>query len=191
MTEQDHLRDSFGFTAKELAAKNADVFSSRRPGRTRRRTRHYFGAGEDTIYLVGHGGRRGVEERYDRLRPPLRVPRGYQARERVRPRRPGGESRAQVKLICTNSFFDPAKEKKAAEAWSVAGATTIGQNVDRPAAGQEAQATGIRGSATTRREEVRAHLVADRLGLQLGPVLPEPVKAATDGSWKTGSYYGE
>ena len=57
---------------------------------------------------------------------------------------------AKVKLVWTNSWFDPAKEKKAAQSLHRAGADVIGQNVDSPAAGQYAESAGSRGSATTR-----------------------------------------
>ena len=43
----------------------------------------------------------------------------------------------------TKSWFDPAKEKKAAESLVAAGVDVIGQNVDSPAAGQYAQSKGI------------------------------------------------
>ena len=50
---------------------------------------------------------------------------------------------AKVKLVWTKSWFDPAKEKKAAESLVAAGADVIGQNVDSPAAGQYAQSKGL------------------------------------------------
>ncbi len=50
---------------------------------------------------------------------------------------------AKVKLVWTKSWFDPAKEKKAAESLVAAGADVIGQNVDSPAAGKYAQSKGL------------------------------------------------
>src|ERR687887_402701 len=50
---------------------------------------------------------------------------------------------AKVRLIWTNSWFDPAKEKKAAESLYSAGSDVLGQNVDSTATGQVAQAKGI------------------------------------------------
>ena len=79
-----------------------------------------------------------------------------------------------MKLIWTNSWFDPAKEKKAAESLVASGADVLGQNVDSPAAGQYAQSKGIPWVGYDyEREEVRADVVADGGRLQLGPVLPE------------------
>ena len=81
---------------------------------------------------------------------------------------------AKIKLVWTKSWFDPAKEKKAAESLVAAGADVIGQNVDSPAAGQYAAVEGPAvGRLRQRREEVRADLVADRGGVRLGPLLPQ------------------
>ena len=99
---------------------------------------------------------------------------------------------AKVKIIWTNSWFAPDKEKKAAESLHSAGADVIGQNVDSPAAGQYAESAGHPvGRLRLERAEVRAEVVAHRRGLQLGPVLHRArVKAAMNGTWKTGNYYG-
>ncbi len=80
-----------------------------------------------------------------------------------------------MKLIWTLSWYDPAKEKKAAESlvnsW---GADVLGQNVDSPAAGQYAQSKGIPWVGYDNdAHEVRADVVADGGRLRLGPVLPE------------------
>src|SRR5262249_58939999 len=50
---------------------------------------------------------------------------------------------ATVSLVWTNSWYDPSKEKKAAESLVAAGADVLGQNVDSPATGQYAESKGI------------------------------------------------
>ena len=65
----------------------------------------------------------------------------------------------------------------------------IGQNVDSPAAGQYAQSKGLPWvgyDSDSTKFAPTSWLVAG--GLRLGPVLPEAVKAAANGTWKTGSY---
>ena len=96
---------------------------------------------------------------------------------------------AKVKLVWTNAWFSPPKEK-AAQASSRPAPTCSARTstARRPALRREAR--DPLGRLRLRREEVRAEAVADRLGLQLGPVLPARVKAAINGTWKPGFYYG-
>jgi basic membrane protein A len=98
---------------------------------------------------------------------------------------------ATVKLVWTNSWFDPAKEKKAAESLKAAGADVIGQNVDSPAAGQYAQSVGIPWVGY----DSNAMKFAPKQWLTAavynwGPYYLKRVKAAMNGTWKTGFYYG-
>ena len=50
---------------------------------------------------------------------------------------------ATVKIVWTHSWFDPAKEKKAAESLKAAGADVLGQNVDSPSTGQYAKTVSV------------------------------------------------
>ncbi len=58
--------------------------------------------------------------------------------------------KAKVKLVWTNSWFDPAKEKKAAESLVVGRRRRARAERRQPATGQVAQAKGSAGSGTTR-----------------------------------------
>ena len=98
---------------------------------------------------------------------------------------------AKVKLVWTKSWFDPAKEKKAAESLVAAGADVLGQNVDSPAAGQYAQSKGmpwVGYDSNAKKFAPTSWLTAAMY--DWGPYYLRRVKAAADGSWKTGSYYG-
>ena len=64
---------------------------------------------------------------------------------------PGRPPDAKIRLVWTKSWFDPAKERKAAESLVAAGVDVIGQNVDSPSAGQYAQSKGIPWVGTTGR----------------------------------------
>jgi basic membrane protein A len=97
----------------------------------------------------------------------------------------------KVRLIWTNSWFSPDKEKKAAESLHSAGADVIGQNVDSPAAGQYAESAGIPWVGY----DSDAHKFAPKSWLTAavynwGPYYTKRVKAAMNGTWKTGFYYG-
>jgi basic membrane protein A len=97
----------------------------------------------------------------------------------------------KVKLIWTNSWFDPGKETKAAQSLHAGGADVLGQNVDSPAAGQYAEKKGIPWVGY----DSDAHKFAPKQWLTAavynwGPYYLRRVKAAIDGTWKPGFYYG-
>ena len=186
---------SFGYMDAMAAAakKYPDVYFEHATGyKTDKNYANYFGAGEDAIYLSGMAAGEATKKGDRRLHRPVPDPRGHPPRERVRARRrrrckPG----AKVRLVWTKSWFDPGKERKAAESLVAAGADVLGQNVDSPAAGQYAQSKGSRGSATTRtrRSSLRPR-GSPRRRTTGARTTCSRVKAAADGSWKTGSYYG-
>ena len=98
-----------------------------------------------------------------------------------------------MKLIWTNSWFDPAKEKKAAESLVTSwGADALGQNVDSPAAGQYAQSKGIPWVGYDANAKKFAPTSWQTAAVyNWGPYYLSRVKAAMDGTWKTGFYYGD
>ena len=132
----------------------------------------YYGAGEDAIYLSGIAAGAATKSGTVGYVVPFAIPEVIRHTNAfalgVQKAHPG----AKVKIIWTNSWFAPDKEKKAAENLHSAGADVIGQNVDSPAAGQYAEsARHPVGRLRLEREEVRAEVVADGGRLQLGPVL--------------------
>src|SRR6059058_1736577 len=135
---------SYGFFDKKLAAKYPNVLFEQATGTdTAKNLSEYFGAAEDTVYLSGMAagaatkkGTIGYVVAYpipEVIRHANAFALGAQATH------PG----VKVKLVWTNSWFDPAKEKKAAESLHSAGADVLGQNVDSPATGQFAQSKGV------------------------------------------------
>jgi basic membrane protein A len=97
----------------------------------------------------------------------------------------------KVKLIWTNSWYDPAKEKKAAESLVASGADVLGQNVDSPAAGQYAQSKGIPWVGYDANAKKFAPTSWQTAALyNWGPYYLSRVQAAMNGTWKTGFYYG-
>src|SRR5439155_7082827 len=97
----------------------------------------------------------------------------------------------KVRLIWTNSWLDLAKEKKAEQSLVAAGADVLGQNVDSRATGQYAESKGVPWVGY----DSDAHTFAPKQWLTAavynwGPYYLRRVKAAMNGSWKTGFYYG-
>ena len=185
---------SFGFQSamKQAAAKYPDVKFEMATGTyTSKNMAEYFGAGEDAIYLSGMAAGAASGKGVVGYVVPFAIPEvirhanafalGVQA---VKPK-------AKVKLVWTNSWFSPDKEKKAAENLHKAGADVVGQNVDSPAAGQYAESAGIPWVGY----DSDASKFAPKQWLTAavydwGPYYTKRVGAAINGTWKTGFYYG-
>src|SRR5437868_8611921 len=183
---------SYGFFDKKLAAKYPQVLFEQATGTdTAKNLSEYFGAAEDTVYLSGmaagaatKSGNIGYVVAYpipEVIRHANAFALGAQAMH------PG----AKVHLVWTNSWFDPAKEKKAAESLHNAGADVLGQNVDSPATGQLAESVGIPWvgyDSDAKSFAPKSWLTA--AVYNWGPYYLRRVKAAMANSWKSGFYYG-
>jgi len=185
---------SFGFqnAMAAEAKKHPDVYFEMATGTMQAKNMaEYFGAGEDAIYLSGMAAGAASKCATIGYVVPFAIPEvirhanafalGAQAA------RPG----VKVKLIWTNSWFAPDKEKKAAESLHSAGACVIGQNVDSPAAGQYAQSAGIPwvGYDSNAQKFAPSSWLTAAV-YNWGPYYLQRVKAAMNGTWKTGFYYG-
>jgi basic membrane protein A len=151
----------------------------------------YYGAGEDSIYLSGMAAgaatKKGVVGYVAAFPIPEVIRHTNAFALGVQATHPG----AVVKVVWTNSWFDLAKEKKAAQSLQSAGADVIGQNVDSPSAGQFAKSANLpwvgydSDSSKFAPKQWLTAAVYNR-----GPYYLKRVKAAMDGTWKTGFYYG-
>jgi basic membrane protein A and related proteins len=98
---------------------------------------------------------------------------------------------AKVRLIWTNSWLDVGKEKRAAQNLVAAGSDVLGQNVDSPATGQYAESKGVPWVGYD--SDARSFAPKQWLTAAVynwGPYYLRRTKAAIDGTWKTGFYYG-
>lgn len=185
---------SFGFQGAMAAAadKYPKVFFEMGTGTiVKANMAEYFGAGEDSIYLSGMAAGAATKKGTIGYVVPFAIPEVIRhanafalGAQRMNPR-------VKVKLIWTNSWFAPDKEKKAAENLIAAGADVIGQNVDSPAAGQLAEQKGIPWvgyDSDARKFAPKQWLTA--AVYNWGPYYLKRVKAAAAGTWKTGFYYG-
>jgi basic membrane protein A and related proteins len=151
----------------------------------------YFGAGEDAIYLSGMAAGAASKSGTIGYIAPFAIPEVIRHANAFALGAQAVNPKAKVKLLWTNSWFDPAKEKKAAESLKAAGADVIGQNVDSPAAGQYAQSAGIPWvgyDSNAKKFAPTSWLTA--AVYNWAPYYTRRVKAAMDGTWKTGFYYG-
>jgi basic membrane protein A and related proteins len=185
---------SFGFQTCMVseAKKHPDVKFEQATGTARSKNlAEYFGAAEDAIYLSGMAAGAATKKGVLGYVVPFAIPEvirhanafalGAQAT------RPG----AKVRLIWTNAWLDPGKEKKAAQNLVAAGSDVLGQNVDSPATGQFAESKGVPWVGY----DSDAHTFAPKQWLTAaiyhwGPYYLRRVKAAMNGTWKSGFYYG-
>jgi basic membrane protein A len=185
---------SFGFQPAMIAEakKHPDVYFEQATGTaTSKNLAEYFGAGEDAIYLSGMAA--GAASKCSTIGyvVPFAIPEVIRHANAFALGAQATHPGVKVKLIWTNSWFAPDKEKKAAESLHSSGACVIGQNVDSPAAGQYAQSAGIPWvgyDSDAKKFAPTSWLTA--AVYNWGPYYLSRVKAAMDGSWKTGFYYG-
>src|SRR5215208_5624732 len=185
---------SFGFQGamKAAAAKYPDVKFEMATGTYQSKNMaEYFGAGEDAIYLSGMAAGAATKSGTIGYIVPFAIPEVIRHANAFALGAQAIKPGVKVKLLWTNSWFDLAKEKKAAESLKAAGADVIGQNVDSPSAGQYAESVGVPWVGY----DSNAMKFAPKQWLTAavydwGPYYTRRVKAAMDGSWKTGFYYG-
>jgi basic membrane protein A len=185
---------SFGFQSAMAAAakKHPDVKFEMATGTTvLPNMAEYFGAGEDSIYLSGMAAGAATKEGVIGYVVPFAIPEVIRhanafalGAQRMHPG-------VKVRLIWTNSWFDPAKEKKAAQSLVSAGADVLGQNVDSPAAGQYAESKGVPwvGYDSDASKFAPSSWLTAAV-YNWGVYYVPRVKAAINGTWKTGFYYG-
>jgi basic membrane protein A len=185
---------SFGFqpAMAAAAAKHPDVKFEMATGTIiKPNMAEYYGRGEDAIYLSGIAAGAATKSGTVGYVVPFAIPEVIRHANAftlgVQKAHPG----AKVKLIWTNSWFDPAKEKKAAENLKAAGADVLGQNVDSPSTGQYAKTVGVPWVGY----DSNAQTFAPKQWLTAavynwGPYYLKRTKAAMNGTWKTGNYYG-
>ncbi len=185
---------SFGFQPAMAAAakKNPDVKFEMATGTiTSKNMAEYFGAGEDAIYLSGMTAGAATKSGTIGYVVPFAIPEVIRHANAFALGAQATHPGVKVKLIWTNSWFSPDKEKKAAENLHAAGADVIGQNVDSPAAGQYAESAKIPWvgyDSDAKKFAPKSWLTA--AVYHWGPYYAKRVKAAMDGTWKTGFYYG-
>jgi basic membrane protein A len=185
---------SFGFQACMVseAQKHPDVYFEQATGITQLKNLHqYFGAGEDSIYLSGMAAGAATKKGTIGYVVPFPIPEVIRHANAFALGAQRTHPGVKVKLIWTKSWFAPDKERKAAENLKAAGSDVLGQNVDSPAAGQYAESKGIPWvgyDSDARKFAPKQWLTA--AVYNWGPYYLRRIKAAQDGSWKTGFYYG-
>ena len=185
---------SFGFQPAMVkeAKKHSDVKFEMATGTAQSKNMaEYFGAGEDAIYLSGMAAGAATKKGTIGYVVPFAIPEVIRHANAFALGAQATHPGAKIRLIWTNSWFDPGKEKKAAQNLVAAGSDVLGQNVDSPSAGQYAESKGVPWVGY----DSDASKFAPKQWLTAaiynwGPYYLRKTKAAMDGTWKTGFYYG-
>jgi basic membrane protein A and related proteins len=185
---------SFGFQPAMAAAakKHPDVKFEMATGTTvLPNMAEYFGAGEEAIYLSGMAAGAASKSGNIGYVVPFAIPEVIRHANAFALGAQYAHPGAKVHLVWMNAWFDPPKEKKAAQSLHSAGADVLGQNVDSPATGQYAESVGVpwvgydsNGLKFAPKQWLTAAVY------NWGPYYVRRTKAAMNGTWKTGFYYG-
>jgi basic membrane protein A and related proteins len=185
---------SFGYQDPMAAeaAKHPDVKFEQATGtKTSANMGEYYGAGEDTIYLSGMAAGAASKKGVVGYVAPFAIPEVIRHTNAFALGVQAINPKATVKVVWTNSWFAPDKEKKAAQSLVSAGADVIGQNVDSPAAGQAAETLGVPWvgyDSDAQKFAPKSWLTA--AVYDWGPYYAKQIQAVADGTWKSGFYYG-
>ena len=185
---------SFGFQTAMVAAakKHPDVFFEMATGTAQSKNMaEYFGAGEDSIYLSGMAAGAATKKGVIGYIVPYAIPEVIRHANAFALGAQAMNPKVKVRLVWTNSWFDPKKERQAAESLVAAGADVLGQNVDSPSAGQYAESKKIPWVGYDSNAQKFAPTSWLTAAVYDWSVYYVPrVKAAMNGTWKTGFYYG-
>src|SRR5262245_25260985 len=137
---------SFGYQPAMVAAakEHPDVkFEMATGTATSKNMAEYCGAGEDAIYLSGMAAGAATKKGVIGLVVAFAIPEVIRHANAFALGAQATHPGAKIRLIWTKSWFDPGKEKKAAQNLVAAGSDVLGQNVDSPATGQYAESKGV------------------------------------------------
>lgn len=185
---------SFGFQdAMDAAAKkHPDVYFEQATGfKLETNLAEYFGAAEDADYLTGMALGAASKKGFIGFVAPFPIPEVIREINAVALGAQTTHPGAKVQVVWTNTWFDPTKEKQAAQSLLSAGVDAIGQGQDSPATGEAAKALGVKWSGyDSDQTQFAPDIWLTATVYNWGPYYARRVQAAIDGTWKSGSYYG-
>jgi len=185
---------SFGFQdAMAAAAKqNPNVYFEQATGNALdKNLSEYFGAGEDGDYLSGMAAGAATKNGKIGFVAPFPIPEVIREIDAFTMGARSMSPNATVQVVWTNTWFDPAKERQAAESLVAAGVDVLGDGQDSPTTGQVASAAGLKWTGYDSDQTSfapDAWLTATTYNW--GPYYTQEVQAAMDGTWKSHFYYG-
>jgi basic membrane protein A len=96
-----------------------------------------------------------------------------------------------MRIVWTSTWFDPDKERQAAQGLADAGVSVISMQQDSPAAGQVAQDAGLKWSGhNDNMERFAPDAWLTGALWNWGPFYVETTRQVLEGNWKSEEYYG-
>src|SRR5437870_6802878 len=185
---------SFGFQDAMYAEaqKHPDVRFEQATGtKTAANMGEYFGAAEDADYLTGMALGAASKKGKIGFVAPFPIPEVIREINAITLGAQTTHPGATVQVVWTNTWFDPTKEKQAAESLLGRGVDAIGQGQYSPATGDAAKAVGVKWTGYDSDQSSYApDIWLTGTVYHWGPYYTKRVKAAMDGSWKSDNYYG-
>ena len=151
----------------------------------------YFGAGEDGDYLAGMAAGYATTTGKIGYVAPYPIPEVIREIDAytmgARYVHPG----ATVRVVWTNSWFDPSKERAAAQSLVAAGVDVLGDGVDDPTVGEVASANGLKWTGyDSDQNSFAPNAFQTATVYNWGAYYISQVKAVMNGTWKSSFYYG-
>jgi basic membrane protein A and related proteins len=153
----------------------------------------YFGAAEDADYLTGMAAGAASTSGKIGFVAPFPIPEVIREINAFTLGAQATHPGATVHVIWTTTWFDPAKEKAAAQSLISAGVDVLGQGQDSPATGEAAKANTPplkwAGYDSNQQSFAPGQWLTGTV-YHWGPYEVTRIKAAMGGTWTSGSYYG-
>jgi basic membrane protein A and related proteins len=183
---------SYGYITPAIAAKYPNVLFEQATGTyVAKNVSEYYGAGEDAIFLSGMAAGAATKNGKIGYIVPFAIPEVIRHTNAFTLGAQTAHPGAKVYITWTNAWFNPSAEKKAAQGLVSAGVDVLGQNVDSPAAGQYAESQRIPWvgyDSDSSKFAPKSWLTG--AVYNWGPYYLSRIKAAMNGTWKPGFYYG-
>jgi basic membrane protein A and related proteins len=185
---------SFGYqpSMATMAKKYPNVYFAQATGTAMgKNLSEYFGAGEDGDYLAGMAAGYATKNGQIGYVAPYPIPEVIREIDAytmgARYAHPG----ATVRVVWTNSWFDPAKERAAAQSLVASGVDVLGDGVDDPTVGQVAQANGLKWTGyDSNQNSFAPNAFLTATVYNWAPYYVNSVRAAMGNTWKSSFYYG-
>jgi basic membrane protein A len=185
---------SFGYQPSmvAMAKKYPNVYFAQATGTaTGPNLSEYFGAGEDGDYLAGMAAGYATKSGKIGYVAPFPIPEVIREIDAytmgARYAHPG----ATVRVVWTNSWFDPSKERAAAQSLVASGVDVLGDGVDDPTVGEVATANGLKWTGYDSNQNTFApNAFQTATVYNWTPYYINQVKAVLNGTWKSSFYYG-
>ena len=151
----------------------------------------YFGAGEQSLYLSGMAAGAETKKGVIGFVAPFPIP---EVVRHINAYALGVQSvnpSAVVRVVWINNWFDPPKERQAAESLVAGGAAVIASGGDSPAPGEAAKTLGVGWTGYDSDQSTNFPDVWLTAAVyDWGPYYTEHVQSVIDGDWKKQDYYG-